>query len=133
VAAFDTPRTNDRVHTHDPDPGSDPDLVALTDAIEAATGHKTSDPRLVASGPWPRKERGLHHLSEVRVWRADRGGPRVRVTTVADRAGERWYATIPEVPVWHEPEPPVRRARVGEDLGPFIEALLIDCAPQGRM
>lgn len=59
--------------------------------------------------------------------------PRVRVTISRARGGGRWWSTIPAVPAWQEPQPLIRRCKVGDDLADFIEALLAECAPLGRI
>ncbi|MEV5573932.1 hypothetical protein AB0L06_28170 [Spirillospora sp. NPDC052269] len=134
MAAFDTPRTGDRAAESLPSDPNFADLVAFTEAIEAAMKTRAADkPRLVTSGPWPRKEPGFRSEHEVRVWRADKGGPRVRVTISRAHGGGRWWSTIPAVPAWQEPQSLVRRCKVGDDLADFIEALLAECAPLGRI
>ena len=124
---LDNPSRNKR---NNGTPGSDP-LAVFQTAVEQAMKDKTStEPRLVTSGPWVKTETHLGTFREIRVWRGDRGGPRIRVMTVADRKGEGWYATIPSLLNCQGPKPPVRRERVGADLTSFIEALIKECAPR---
>lgn len=125
--SFDDPSRSGR--TTDT-PSSDP-LAVFQSAIEQAMKGKVStEPHLVTSGPWVKTEAHLGTFREVRVWRGDKGGPRIRVMTVADGAGDGWYATIPSPPDYQGPKPPVRRERVGADLTSFIDALIKECAPR---
>lgn len=106
-------------------------LRALMDIIDAVC------PELRCSGTWEPREayadglRPKRHTPQVHVWQGDRGGPIIHVTALHDRhkRGVIWYEAHLE-PVGDEPMGKFRgRARLGDDLGPFLDQLVTWTAP----